>query len=595
MTADARRATGAGMLKLYRAYWAFAAGRRLRIAGASALLVASQVIKLASPWLAAQAINAIQVHGAGGLDRAAGFIALLLGVAALSWALHGPGRILERSIAVRVRENLADRLYGHLASLPLAWHERHHSGDTVQRVRQTGTALYDFAQSQFLYLQNFVNLAGPVIALGLLSGVLGVAALAGYLVIALVVVRFDRALMRLVAEQNRAERRYAAALTDALGNVATIASLRLQAVTRRLVGDRLAAAFPALRRAIVINEWKWCGVDLLSITLTWTLVAAYAVLAQRGGTLLIGDVFMVYTYAQQAAGVIGGIATNYQQFARMQVDYAAADDIWAAAPKVAPPRIVPDDWREIRLERIALRYTRRAGDPPALVDATLALRRGERIALVGPSGAGKSTLLRVLAGLYDAEDGRFVVDGAVALGLRHLGQIATLILQEPQVFEGSLADNLGFGLEVPAPALERAMKVAAFDAVLAGMRDGLDSAVAERGANLSGGQRQRLALARGVLAASPSSLVLLDEPTSSLDAATEAQVFAALLAAFPDACVVASVHRLDLLPSFDRVVLMEGGRVVDTGPVDELRARQPLFRQLWSRIAEAPRPRAYGA
>ena len=595
MSADARRATGAGMLKLYRAYWAFAAGRRLRIAGASALLVASQVVKLASPWLAAQAINAVQVHGAGGLDRAAGFIALLFGVAALSWALHGPGRILERSIAVRVRENVADRLYGHLASLPLAWHERHHSGDTVQRVRQTGNALFDFAQSQFLYLQNFVNLAGPVIALGLLSGVLGVAALGGYLVIALVVVRFDRALMRLVAEQNHAERRYAAALTDALGNAATIVSLRLQAVTRRLVGDRLAAAVPALRRAIVINEWKWCGVDLLSITLTWTLVAAYAVLAQRGGALLIGDVFMVYAYAQQAAGVIGGIAANYQQFARMQVDYAAADDIWAAAPGVAPPRIVPDDWREIRLDRIALRYTRRAGDPPALVDATLTLRRGERIALVGPSGAGKSTLLRVLAGLYDAEDGRFMVDGAVALGLRHLGQIATLIPQEPQVFEGSVADNLGFGLAVPAPVLERAVRVAAFDAVLAGMPEGLDSAVAERGANLSGGQRQRLALARGVLAASPSSLVLLDEPTSSLDAATEAQVFAALLAEFPDACVVASVHRLELLPSFDRVVLMEHGGVVDTGPVDELRARQPLFRQLWSRIAEAPRPRAHGA
>src|SRR4029453_6397822 len=101
MTADARRATGAGMLKLYRAYWAFAAGRRLRIFGASARVVASQVIKLASPWLAAQASNAIQVHGAGGLDRAAGFIALLLGVAALSWALHGPGGLLWRLSASR--------------------------------------------------------------------------------------------------------------------------------------------------------------------------------------------------------------------------------------------------------------------------------------------------------------------------------------------------------------------------------------------------------------------------------------------------------------------------------------------------------------
>src|SRR5262245_792539 len=213
MSADARRATRAGMFKLYRAYWAFAVGRRLRIAGACALLVASQVVKLASPWLAAQAINAVQLHGVGGLERAAGFIALLLGVAAASWALHGPGRILERSIAVRVRENVADRLYSHIVSLPLAWHERHHSVDTVQRVRQTGNALFDFAQSQFLYLQNFVNLAGPVIALTLLSGLLGVAALAGYLVIALVVVRFDRALMHLVAEQNHAERRHAAALS----------------------------------------------------------------------------------------------------------------------------------------------------------------------------------------------------------------------------------------------------------------------------------------------------------------------------------------------------------------------------------------------
>jgi len=586
MIADVRRPAGAGMLKLYRAYWAFAVGRRLRVVGAAALLVSSQLVKLASPWLAAQALNVVQLNGASALDRAAGFIALLLGVAAASWALHGPGRILERSIAVRVREKLADRLYGHLASLPLAWHERHHSGDTVQRVRQTSNALFDFAQSQFVYLQNFVNLAGPVIALALLSNVLGVAALAGFVVIALVVIRFDRALMRLTDRQNDAERRYAAALTDSLGNIATIVSLRLQTVTQRLVASRLATVFPALRRAIVINEWKWCGVELLSITLIWTLVAMYAVLAQSGGTLLIGDVFMVYTYAQQAAGVIGGIAANYQQLARMQADYAAADEIWAAGPRAAPPAIVPDDWHEIRLERIALRYTRRAGDGPALADATLSLRRGERVALVGPSGAGKSTLLRVLAGLYDAEDGHFAVDGATTLGVRHLGQVATLIPQEAQAFEGSVGDNLHFGRECSASTLKHATQTAAFDAVLAGLPDGLATAVAERGANLSGGQRQRLALARGVLAAAPSSLVLLDEPTASLDPATEAQVLARLLAAFPDACVVASVHRLELLRLFDRVVLMDCGHVLDQGTMDELGARQPLFRQLQAQARE---------
>ena len=590
MTAGARRTSATGMLKLYAAFWEYAAGRRLRIAASSSLLVLSQVVKLAIPWLAAQAINPIQSHGAAGLERAAGWIALILAAAAASWAMHGPGRIIERSVGVWVRENLADRLYARLAELPLAWHEKHHSGETVLRMRQTSNALFDFAQSQFIYLQSFVNLTGPVIALALLSAPLGVAALAGYTIIGIVAIAFDRALARLVAEQNRAERRYAGTLTDCLGNVATILSLRLQRATRKLVGERLAAVFLPLRRSIVLNEWKWCGVDLLSITVAWALVALYAVLSQRsGGALLVGDVFMVYLYAQQAGGVIGSIAMNYQQFARIQVDYAAAEPIWAAAPRPAVPAAIAPDWREIALERVALHYTRRAGDPPALVDATLRLRRGERIALVGPSGAGKSTLLRVLGGLYDAEDGRFVIDGIPVLGLRHLGAVATLIQQDPQAFEGSLAQNVDFGLEHPSGTRDRAIRLAGLDTVVRGLPDGLDTPVAERGTNLSGGQRQRLALARGVLAAAQSSLVLLDEPTSSLDAVTEARVVTGLLDAFPAACIVASIHRLDLLPFFDRVVLMGRGRVVDEGTIAELTARQPLFRKMHARAsAEEP-------
>src|SRR5215510_9018900 len=165
MQVDHRPAAAAGMRDLYLAYWTFAAGRRLRIAAASTLLVCSQLVKLAMPWLAAQAINSIQLRGTAGLEGAAGFVALILGVAAASWALHGPGRVLERSVAVRVRENLADGLCARLASLPLAWHDRHHSGETAHRVRQTGDALYEFAQSQFVYLQNFVNLTGPVVAI----------------------------------------------------------------------------------------------------------------------------------------------------------------------------------------------------------------------------------------------------------------------------------------------------------------------------------------------------------------------------------------------------------------------------------------------
>ncbi|MBC7942446.1 MAG: ATP-binding cassette domain-containing protein, partial [Chitinophagaceae bacterium] len=112
---------------------------------------------------------------------------------------------------------------------------------------------------------------------------------------------------------------------------------------------------------------------------------------------------------------------------------------------------------------------------------------------------------------------------------------------------------------------------------LAGLPQGLDTPLCERGFNLSGGQRQRLALARGVLAARGSSLLLLDEPTSALDPLIEQHVHAAIDHAFEGACIVASVHRLSLLPHFDRVVLMVAGRVVDVGTATELEVRQPLF------------------
>jgi ABC-type multidrug transport system fused ATPase/permease subunit len=138
-------------------------------------------------------------------------------------------------------------------------------------------------------------------------------------------------------------------------------------------------------------------------------------------------------------------------------------------------------------------------------------------------------------------------------------------------------DNLTLGVAPDPDALRRALYASALDGVVAALPQGLDTELPERGSNLSGGQRQRLALARGLLAAHGSSLLLLDEPTSALDALTEQQVIERVRETYPGACIVASVHRMALLPHFDRVVFMQGGRVADVGTVAELEARQPLF------------------
>ncbi|WP_280816381.1 ABC transporter ATP-binding protein [Variovorax sp. TBS-050B] len=589
---------GRAIRELYAALWHFAEGARLQLLGATALLGVSQLIRLALPYLAGQAINALQRNEFASAGR---WIGTLAGVYVGAWALHGPGRILERNVGVKVREALADRLYARIAAAPLAWHDGHHSGELQHRVHQASRALADFAQNQFIWLTNAVNFVGPLVALALLSRTSGLTALAGYVLIAIVILRIDQALMRLARAENDADRRYVAALLDFLGNASTVIGLRLQGASRLLLRRRMAAVSAPLKRTVVLNEGKWFAVDLMGLALTWGLVVIYVWQARTPGqAVMLGAVFMIYQYAQQAAGVVTSVAANFSFFARMHTDYGSADPIWqapAAHPGIAeaPPGEVPAHeqiahdaaWRTLEVAQLRWRYDRREDDataadkPPrgGLHDVSLALRRGARIALVGPSGGGKSTLLRVLAGLYAPHGGTLAIDGQPA-EWSQLRRIATLIPQETEVFEASVRENLSFGQPCSDEALHAALRVSAFDEVLAASRGDLDSAVSERGFNLSGGQRQRLCLARGVLAARGSSLLLLDEPTSALDARTEAKVLGRIADAFPDACVIASIHRLSLLDRFDTVVVMEAGRVLDAGARDAVLARQPLLRRL---------------
>src|SRR5690349_15115815 len=234
-----------------------------------------------------------------------------------------------------------------------------------ERAQQASVALADFTQSQFVYLQNFVNVIGPLVALSLMSRWTGALALLGFVGVASVIVRFDRQIVRLVHRQNVLERRYAVRLLDFLGNIGTVLSLRLSSVSRRLVGERLVEAFEPTRRMIALTEAKWCAVDLLTVALSWLLVGVYVWRvrseAAAGAPLLLGGVFMVYQYAQQAGGVIGSMAANLQNFSRYKVDFASADPIWHAEDRIAAAAPVPGTWQAITARGLTLTYRREDG------------------------------------------------------------------------------------------------------------------------------------------------------------------------------------------------------------------------------------------
>jgi ATP-binding cassette subfamily B protein len=553
---------------------------RGRLVLAIALLVVAQIVRLAIPWLFGEAVNALQTDG---VATASWYLVGMLVAATIAWAMHGPGRILERRVALHARERLADVLFGRVLGLPLRWHEQHHSGETLHRLQTTTAALFGFAQNQFVYLQNFISIVGPIIALLAISAACGGTALAGYLVITVILLHFDREIVRLARDENAAERHYTAGVVDAVANISTVLTLNLHGAVRDAVKTRHLEVSRPLARSFVVNEQKWGAIDLLNAGLRVGLVALYAALSLRDtGTILVGTAVMVFTYTQQLGGVVSSMASNWGDLVRRQTDITSADPILDAPLRDVPALATSVDWQVIRIDDAALTHPNGAR---GLDGVSLELRRGARIALVGASGAGKSTLLRVLAGLYPADRMRVRVDDRE---VADLSALAVLVPQEPEIFESDVLANLTLGVPRSEPDIARACQIACLGPVLDALPDGLQARIVERGANLSGGQRQRLALARGLLAASHASLVLLDEPTSSIDPITEARIYDGLLAALPGACVVSSVHRLHLLPRFDTIVLLDAGRVVDTGTLDALIARQPLLREMWRGYTTEP-------
>jgi ATP-binding cassette, subfamily B, bacterial len=567
-----------GLGRLYSVLWTYARGMRCRMVLALTLLVVAQVVRLSIPFFFGCAVNALQQQGDDGVRRAGWYLLAMLLAAMVAWAMHGPARIIERRTALYARERLADALFGRLLSLPWRWHEKHHSGDTLHRLIKTTSAMFSFAQNQFIYLQNIVSVIGPIVALAALSAVTGAAALVGYSIIGVILVRFDREMVKLVREENAAERNYTSGVVDAVGNISTVLTLGLQDSVRGAVRARYLEVSKPLSRSIVVNEAKWATIDLFNNAMRVGLVALYAWLAWReSGVVLVGTAVMVHQYAQQIGTVVGSMAQHWSELVRYQTDIAGADPILESTPRYSPQLDGATAWQTIGVERASLVHPNGA---MGLDTVDLVLRRGGRVAVVGTTGSGKSTLLRVLAGLYPADHIQISIDGA-ATELQDLSSVAMLLPQEPEIFEADVRTNLTLGVPRSNDEIARACEIACLSPVLDALPGGLDAVITERGANLSGGQRQRLALARGLLAASRASVVLLDEPTSSIDPVTEARIYDGVLRELGNACVVSSIHRLHLLPRFDAIVLMQNGRIVDVGTLEQLLARQPQFHEMW--------------
>ena len=582
-------------LSLLRTAWRHAKHERRRYVGIYAMFVAANLVAAANPVLYGWFIDRIQRRGASTTLNDAGiYAAAFFGLKLLEWCFHGPARILERQLAFNLSRNFLQERYHQALHLPVKWHQDHHSGATINRIRKAYEALKHFFDGGFMYIHALSKLVFSLAAILYFSPLFGGIGVALGSLTVWVIFRFDKPLIRTQEEMNEREHTISATLFDSLSNILTVITLRLEKTMESSLMTRVAELWAPFRANALVNEWKWFFADLL-VALTYGVITVGYVYQNwsPGQTFFVGGLVTLLGYVTQFTSVFHDMAWQYNQVVQYNTDVETAKDIagsYAAHHRPDTAVELPEKWKTISIGGLSFShrpvYDGERG-PQSLHGISLQLPRGKRVALVGESGCGKTTLLALLRGLYEPEPGvELRVDGE-RLDFTALNSNTTLFPQEPEIFENTIRYNITLGLPLPEEEVGAVCMGAYFDGVAAELPKGLDSSIQEKGVNLSGGQKQRLALARGLLAARDSAVVLLDEPTSGVDPKTESRIYENMFRAFSDKAMVSALHRLHLLRYFDYVYVLSQGRIVDQGTFQDLRSRSAAFGEMWRHQEES--------
>lgn len=576
-------------ISLLRTAWKYARKERRRFLLVYVMFIGANCIISLNPILFGWFVGRIQ-KDTGHLFHYTGlYVCAYMGLKFLQWCLHGPARVMERSLAFRLSRNFLQEKYHQVMHLPAKWHQDHHSGATINRVRKAYEALREFFDRGFMFVNALCNFTFSVCAILILSPLFGgIAVCLGLLTVA-AIMRFDKPFVAALNEVNEREHVVSSTLFDSLSNIMTVITLRLEKSMESGLLAKVRLIYKPFRRSAVINEWKWFVTDML-ITLIYCIVAAGYIYQhwQPGKVFLIGGLVTLLGYINQFTSVFQNVAWLYTDLMQYHTNVESAAPIsqaYTLQHRPDAPAPLPANWRTIDLGNLSFTHRAAYDDryaPQSLHGLSIRIQKGKRIALIGESGSGKSTLLSLLRGLYFPEtDFELKIDGQ-PFSLDSLNESVTLFPQEPEIFENSIAYNITLGLPFPENEIMEVCESAHFADVVSQLPQGLQSDIREKGVNLSGGQKQRLALARGILAARDSDLVLLDEPTSSVDPKTEALIYDKLFRAFADKAVISSMHRLHLLGRFDYIYILKGGRIADEGTFNHLLVNSAAFQELWA-------------
>ena len=558
---------------------------RRALAGAAALSLVAAGGALAQPALVARVIDVV---GSGGelLPTVSLLVVVLLASAALGAYQQYLLQRTAEGVVLTTRQLLADRLL----RLPVAEYDRRRTGDLMSRVGADTTLLRATVTSGVVEVAGSAVVAvGALVAMALVDGWLLLVTVGAVAAGLAVVVSVSRGVQRLSRQAQEEVGAMTAAVERALSAVRTI---RASGATAREVDVVAASAGRAYEAGVRVARLEALVSPAGSIAVQGAFLAVLGLGGYRvaTGSIAVADLvaFILYLFLLvmplgQAIGAWTQLQSGLGALARVQEVLALEPEDDARPERggtvvAVPPGPPSPEVPLLELDDVSFRYP---DGTDVLRGVSLTVPSGHRVALVGPSGAGKSTVLALVEGFYPLTGGAVRWAGTDVRDLPRAGLRARLgyVEQEAPVLAGSFRDNLLLAApHATDPELWAVLADVGLTGVVQRSPRGLDVPVGDDGVLLSGGERQRLAIARSLLAR--PALLLLDEPTASLDARNEALLRDTLAAASADRALLVVAHRLSTVLDSDTIVVLDAGRVVASGPHEELLDTSPLYREL---------------
>ncbi len=555
----------------------------LLVGGAMALVLA----QFAEPVLFGRLIDALTRSAKAGakpsFEALLPLIAAWIGFALATIAAAVVVSLLADRLAHRRRLAVAAMFFEHALDLPMSFHSAIHSGRSLKIMIESSNAMFLVYLSFFREnLSAFLSLA-VVLPLSLwLNWRLGLLLVALVLlssIAATTVRRRTETLQGRVEEHNTtmAER-----ASDVLGNVPVIQSFTH---TGRETGAMRDLSRVILEAQMPVLSWWTVAVVFGRTASTVTLLAIFitgTALYLRGiGT--VGGIVMFMTFANMLIGKLEQLVNFSNSLFLQQAKLADFFRVLDTVPHVVDRRDARDPGRlagRVSFEGVTFSYPTEAGSArtPAVRDLGFTVEPGETIALVGATGSGKSTTLALLHRTFDPSAGRITIDGIDIrdMPLDALRRNIGVVFQEPMLFARSIEENVRIGNpDASAAELSRALERAQAADFVAAQADGLATGVGERGRSLSGGERQRVAIARALLKDPP--IMIFDEATAALDAETEQKLQLALASATQGRTTFVIAHRLATVRHASRILVLQKGKVIESGTFDELVAQDGTF------------------